>query len=527
MPHKDGACALDGLFGGSMNVVVLVCDALRAPNLGCYGYDKDTSPEIDRIAERGIRFSNAFATANSTDASFTTIFTGKYPSSHGICHQASKVTETEKSYTTNLVFLPELLRQNGFATVGIDWLGRWHKWGYDYYAGVRNYSHRNEQTQPAAAQKRSSAPRLSALRKLLPTMSLIRSRCNWYYSLPSSARKSIRTVLQFCDRKLDNDLSGRKSRPIVTDSAALTNLAIDYIQKFAGQQNLFLFVHYWDTHTPYTAPRSIVKEFLRKYKYSNAKTSRILEDLSGTKSGHIVEKAIRGKIPETVGEVVAHYDASIRYVDANIGRLYRFLEETSMLDDTLLLVTGDHGESLTEHGIFFNHHGLYDPQVKVPFIMSRAGLQRGRVYDELVQHFDLVPTVLESVGIHDTHTEFDGMSLLQLVQGRHWSRRFVFAEETLLQQKRMIRDKRYKYIQVLNDEPCLYCERYHSKGDEFYDVQADPEEKNNIIGDAKHRDYKDELEKYINTLAKPKEGQEATFQDEEEINRRLQALGYL
>ena len=78
--------------------------------------NKNTSPNIDRIAKRGALFSNAFSTINSTDPSFTTIFTGKHPLSHGLRHHAKMVTATEKSYTTNLKFLPEILKDHDFTT---------------------------------------------------------------------------------------------------------------------------------------------------------------------------------------------------------------------------------------------------------------------------------------------------------------------------------------------------------------------------------------------------------------------------
>jgi arylsulfatase A-like enzyme len=271
----------------------------------------------------------------------------------------------------------------------------------------------------------------------------------------------------------------------------------------------------------------MVKDFQRRYEYSKRPIAPILRELSGTKSGHIASRSTRRKTPRTVGEVVAHYDASIRYTDSNIGRLYDCLEEAGILDETLIVMTSDHGESLTEHEIFFNHHGLYDPQVRVPLIVCGPQFRTGEVNQELVQHFDIAPTLLEFAGIDDGGIGFDGRSLGGLVQGGNWDRRYVFAEETLLQQKRMIRDQRCKYIRALNDDKCLYCQKYHSRGDEFYDLQSDPQEVVNRIDDPRRATYKDELQRYIDTLAKPREGQRVAFEDEDEINKRLRALGYL
>ena len=76
----------------------------------------------------------------------------------------------------------------------------------------------------------------------------------------------------------------------------------------------------------------------------------------------------------TVGRIIAMYDASVRYVDSALKELVEGLEELGMLDDTLIVITSDHGESLTEHGVYFDHHGLYDVSIRVPLILYGADL---------------------------------------------------------------------------------------------------------------------------------------------------------
>jgi len=518
-----------------LNIIVLVCDTLRASNLACYGYDKNTSPGIDKIAEQGMRFSNTFSAINATDPSFTTLFTGKHPLSHGVIHHGDRVTEVEKSYAANSIFLPEVLREHGFVTIGVDWLGKWHKRGFDYYGRIKKPAVENEKIDAAGdSQKRAPADKGLHLKSLPATLKkcflesfLSFSEHNVYYSLPSSVRDRIRQFLVFYYEEIQKGLPPLKKSPMLSDSAAFSDLAIRYIREFAGKRDFFLFVHYWDNHIPYTAPRTVVDRFLRDYRYPDEPVASILKSLSGTKAERLFHRSTRGKTPRTAGEIIAHYDASINYVDSNISRIYECLEETRILDDTFVIVTSDHGESLTEHDIFFLHHGLYDSVIRIPLIMSGPGIPSGRVCDALVQNFDLMPTICDMAGIKDVGGSFDGDSLLKLARNESWDRHFVYAEEVNAQRKRMIRDKNYKYIKALNDEQCIYCQKYHSKGDEFYDLQSDPEEKENIVSNPKHREYKDELEKYIDALDKPKEGKEAAFGDEQEINKRLQALGYI
>jgi len=517
-----------------MNIVVLVSDAMRARNLGCYGYDKDTSPWMDRIAAEGVRFSHAFSAINSTDPSFTTMFTGKHPVSHGLRNHAKWVTALEKSYMTGLRFLPEILHDKGFVTIGLDWLGKWHRKGYDYYGGLKNDPAtivRPDSGAGDALQASCEPPcRKSSGRdwkKRLPKLSLMPSRGNWYYALGDGARRAVRGYFRRRQERSGKGLSGRKRRPMLSDASGLTDLAVDSIRQFAGEQSFFLFVHYWDTHIPYTAPRSLVRHFLNNYRYPGTPTADILAKVAGTKAEHLVHKATRGKTPGTIGEIMALYDASIRYVDENVGRIYACLEESGVLDDTLLVITADHGESMTEHDIYFDHHGLYDPQIRVPLIMRHGDIRGGAVHDEFVQHFDLAPTILDMAGVSDDGARFDGQSLMDLVRGGSWDRPYVFAEEMCGQQKRMIRDRRFKYIAALNDEPCVLCRRYHCRTDEFYDLVNDPGESRNIIDDPRHVEYKRQLEAYIEGLVKPQAGESVVFADEDEVNKRLEALGYI
>jgi len=448
----------------------------------------------------------------------TTIFTGKYPMSHGLRHHANRVTEAEKSYTTSFKFLPEILREQDYVTIALDWLGRWHKRGYDFYGGHRQTA--------ATAKKQYHDSMLTTVKKHFSRISLLPGRYSWYYKLPFSAREKIRYATIWWNCLLQSDFS-RKSKPVLSDSAGLSDFAVRYIKEYAGRKNFFLFIHYWDNHIPYTAPQSLVKAFLRDYEYPTEQVSSIINKLRGTPAEDLIYKTSRSRIPETVGEIMALYDASIKYVDSNIGRIYATLEELSLVDDTLLIITADHGESLTEHDIFFDHHGLYDPEVRVPIIMSHSTLPKGAVYNDFVQHFDLTPTIMDIGSIQAGEHKMDGQSLMKLIRDKSWDRRFVYAEERGAQKKRMIRDTNYKYIKSLSNQKCYYCKKHHCEGDEFYDLQADPQEINNIIHDPKHKDYKDEMERYIESLSKPREGKKVEFEDEKEVHKRLKSLGYL
>ncbi len=512
-----------------MNVVLLLSDALRAGNLGCYGYDKDTCPEIDRIAQSGIRFSNAFSTINATDSSLTTLFTGKYPLSHGVLNQGLQVTDREKGYTARLTLLPELLRKNGYATIGIDWLGRWHRKGYDFYGRVRqNPESTGAQSNSTDYTKRggfSPGQLLSRLGVAAFSWLMSQTRDNFYYGLPDEARANVRAwLLRNCEQGCVPEALTNKM-PAFSDADAVTDLSIEYIRQYAKKRNFFLFAHYWDTHIPYTAPRSVVKELMSKYKYSDERVAPIMKKLRGTRAERLIQKSIHGrKRPRTVGAVEAQYDASIRFVDKNIGRLYAALEELGILQETLVIVMADHGESMTEHEIYFAHHGLYEPQVKIPLILTGGNCPRGTVHDGFVQNFDVMPTILDFLGIETLETEFDGQSLFELMDCDN--RRFAYAEQAAPPRIRMIRDKKFKYIMRLDDAKCSCCQIHHSETDELFDLVKDPDELHNIWNEQAAAPYKQQLENFINSLSKPSDFQAPSFEDEHDVLERLKALGY-
>ena len=119
------------------NVLLITLDAMRRDYLGCYGNKYNPSPNIDRLAERSFLFENAVTSGFGTDPIHTSIFTGLSPLSHGIVHHGAAV---EKDEIQDLLlvqdhFLSNILKANGYRTLAVDFLGRWHTSGFDYYSG--------------------------------------------------------------------------------------------------------------------------------------------------------------------------------------------------------------------------------------------------------------------------------------------------------------------------------------------------------------------------------------------------------
>jgi len=147
-------------------------------------------------------------------------------------------------------------------------------------------------------------------------------------------------------------------------------------------------------------------------------------------------------------------------------------------------LTSDHGESLTEHNIFFDHHGLYDVTIRVPLIIWCPSMFSSYVrVSSLVQHVDLVPTLLDILNIDEKY-DFNGKSLVPLIKGeRDCIHSFVYVEEAHTQRKRAIRMENFKYIYALSNEGavCRYCGFIHRGTEELYYLRKDPQELLNVV----------------------------------------------
>jgi arylsulfatase A-like enzyme len=227
----------------------------------------------------------------------------------------------------------------------------------------------------------------------------------------------------------------------------------------------------------------------------------------------------------------AHYDAAVTYADTRVKKIVSAVKEKGIYDDTLIVFLSDHGESLTEHGIYYDHHGLYDVSTHVPLII-RPPTGADKEISDLIQITDIAPTI-ESY-TRTNKIDADGYSLRPLIEeDESIDRQYVLAEEAHTQRRRMVRSRNSKLIYtVYGDTVCRYCDVQHGSEVEFYDLVNDPGELENITrvreGDVeKLRGYGDEMatkfEKRRPDIAKR---EKVVYDDESEVEERLKALGY-
>ncbi|RLF02262.1 MAG: hypothetical protein DRK00_10265 [Thermoprotei archaeon] len=422
---------------GKPNVVLVVMDTQRADNLSCYGYFKKTTPNIDRIAGEGAVFLNNIVPGVWTLPSHASLFTGRYVSGHGAdAHCEYLMVE----FPT----MAEILGENGYQTVGFSnngWVSR--------RTGVaRGFEE--------------------------------------YYMVSRSIRGR-RVVEWFYVEEEHFSGEGEEDR----GSLKTVNAAVSWLErKWDRSRPFFMFINFIEPHGPYWPPEPFRSRFLPP-----DVTEEELRSLPKLRS--VVEcidirvGALRLSRREWELEK-ALYDGCTATVDDRVGKLFSYLEERGLADDTLLIITSDHGDVQGEHEPHVEHHlCVYDELVRVPLIIRYPDIvPEGVKVEWLSQTLDILPTVLDMVGVGDERywRSLQGYSLLPALTEDRPVRDFALIEyHTSVQQLfhmwrrhprfdvrrfnywiKALRTLRYKYV-------------WYSNGvDELYDLEEDPMETRNV-----------------------------------------------
>lgn len=272
------------------------------------------------------------------------------------------------------------------------------------------------------------------------------------------------------------DPSSRQPLEINADNRLINSRALPWLEQHGGEP-FFMFVHYWDPHTPYLPPRAYRTLFYQGDPCDPA--NRSLEAMTRHPLGQTWRETWFPKLGENITDaeyIVAMYDSEIRYCDEGIGVLLKAIERLDQ--DTLVIFMGDHGELMYRHGVFFDHHGLYDGNLRVPLIMRHPDLAPKRI-PHLVAHVDVAPTILDFCGV-PVPAAMEGSSLVPWLRDETTQpvRDFVVSQECTWQMKWSLRTTTHKFI--LAREPDFYGTPMR----ELYDLNADPDELHNVAEEA-------------------------------------------
>lgn len=318
------------------NVIIILVDALRPDHLSCYGYSLPTSPNIDKLADQGVLFNSVLATSNWSIPTHASLFTGTYPSCHGAYSLFSILGE-------DIPTLSEILTKKGYYTINLynnpllgksGGLGR----GFELGLGIEN-EHK-------------------------VSLTLIRL----YEKI-------------FTEDSLTDD--------IFHMSQKLINQAHEYRVPY------FLFLNLLDVHGPYRPKEPYFSQFLK-----SVKIDQVDVPLVNKFRYHIKSKVKQFKLLLKLKEsdfayLFRMYDSNIRFVDEEIGKFIKSLRNKGQLDNTLILVTADHGEYLGEHGIIGHViQKMYNPALKIPLVFWFPEKLKPEIRSEYISQVDIFPSIL-------------------------------------------------------------------------------------------------------------------------------------
>ena len=279
------------------------------------------------------------------------------------------------------------------------------------------------------------------------------------------------------DRYVNYDAWGSwEDRPL-RKAENLNNVTIPLLDELAKDDKpFFLFLRHMDPHSPYLPPAPFDTMF-----YTGDPTDKKHKTMKKVFAFKPFADFFKSWMPPGITDAewaIAAYDAELAYMDACHQVLFQRLEDLGVLDNTLIVYTSDHGETLYDHDIYFDHHGLYEQTLHVPLIYWRPGLipAGGRATGYTLEE-DIVPTILELLGCDRElkANRFDGKSATPLINGRADALRSEFyITECTWQRKRGWRTPQWKYFESLEPD-------FHGKPPrELYDLVNDPGELNNI-----------------------------------------------
>ncbi len=254
----------------------------------------------------------------------------------------------------------------------------------------------------------------------------------------------------------------------------LNKVALPELDRLADQdQPFFLFLRHMDTHAPYLPPEPFERMF-----YHGDETDPANKSMEPVKSFKPFCDFFASWMPPGITDkdyVIAQYDGEIAYMDSAIKSIMTALEARGILDNTIVVINSDHGETLYDHECYFDHHGLYEPTLHVPFILRYpkkvASGKRVKGFNRLQ---DLVPTLMDLAEI-ETGIQFDGKSLVPMMEGKvaSYDSEFYITECTWMR-KHGWRTPQWKLIVALEPD-------FHFKPEvELYNLVEDPQENKNL-----------------------------------------------
>ncbi len=492
----------------SPNILFIILDTLRRDRLSLYGHPRTTSPHLDAFAAQSHVFTRAVAPAHWTIPSHASMFTGEYPSTHGM-------TQGNHLLTDRLPTLAEHLSAAGYHTVGfcnnplvgvlLNGLQRGFGAFYNY-AGATPNRPADDELNPQDARRRF----LKWFRPHARRITHGFSQSDWLFRV--SLNPALTPIwTRYVNFKGSSDLSLRD--------------ALDYWNAYTAEQPLFMFVNLMGTHLPYHPPADLLPSSMDKHAFEfMSRLNRDSAAWASPRAAPLAEWQTR--------VLLDFYDAEIAAQDRALGHFLDSLAASGRLRDTLVVIAADHGECHGEHDLFGHTFDVHQELVHVPLIIRHPEVAHGRTIDTNVSTRRLYHTLLEAAGV-----KVDNLSLLPLLEGdRDPENGIAFSEAfaphmflRVIEQHAPALIERLKLLEtrravVQGDHKLILRE---NTVEALYNLATDPAETHDLAADDPGRvaALRDQLETF--TRRTDPAYAEHIAPADEEVVEHLRALGYI
>jgi len=414
-----------------MRIVYIDIDSQRADHFGCYGYHRDTTPNIDAIAAEGVRFNQAYACDAPCLPSRTAFYSGRFGIQTGVVGHGGTAADPKTEGASRgfkdrfgVSGLARQLQCAGLHTAMISPFGQRHS-AHQFYAGF-----------------------------------------NEMHNTGGLGQESAEHVQPIVDKWLDDH---------------------------AGEDQWYLHINYWDPHTPHRAPAEVGEPFAddpipqwldddqliaRHMKMPGPHTAQdigMYDDSAPPERPRQVG-AITDR--ESMKKIIDGYDTGTHYVDQQVGRIVAKLKQAGVYEDTAIIISADHGENYGELGIYAEHGTADRGTCHIPLIIKWPGGKQNHVEDGLLYNIDLAPTLMDLVGRDEKPDIWDGQSVAPAItDGQPVGRDDLVLSQCCHVCQRSVRWDNWLYIRT------YHC-GFHLFPDEMlFDLEADPHEQNDLASE--------------------------------------------
>lgn len=443
------------------NIVLISIDTVRPDHLGCYGYTRRTSSNIDELSREGVLFSNTYSSTSWTLPAHISLLTSLNCAQHQVYYPFQRIRP-------QIPTLADVLKTNQYFTVAFTG-GAYLSSSYGFARGFDSYHE----------------------------ISLGGNAANRY-----------------------------------DEAERLAEITCDWLQN-NREKSFFLFLHTYQPHDPYANLSPLGKTFLNE----NSKWKQINMDTILAKKGryqtHFTE--------EEKQNIIDLYDGEIKYTDVSYIRpIIEKMKELGLYENSLIILTSDHGEEFFDHEAWLHDHSVYEEAIRIPLIIKFPHSQyKGQKVQQIVSIIDIMPTILDALNIKNSSLSIDGRSLFSLITEKETQDR-SFAVDLAHRDYRDVcptviamNQGSYKFIhnkKIKSPYIARVSKNFGDEQTELYDLKNDPRETKNIVLQIENRDLcfdllnsiKEYCEKFSPEILN---GERVTMDDS--LRERLRALGYI